>query len=195
LSTRPLSLLNRAAGVTMIELVIGVGILSLVLGLGMPSYRAWVLNTKIRNTAESILNGLQLARSEAVSHNAPVQFTLVGTGWTVGCTNVSATCPAVIHSRATGEGSSAEVTAVAPDGMPIRFNDLGQMIFPVLGAAVFTQINVDINPAVLPASQSRDLRIRIDVGGNAKMCDPNVAVVPNPAPPAPPAVQDPRACS
>jgi type IV fimbrial biogenesis protein FimT len=164
-------------GVTLIELMVGIAIVALVLGLGVPSYAEWIQNSRIRNAAESILNGLRLARSEAVTRNVPVQFKLAdsGPGWTVGCVTVTATCLATIQERAAGEGSSAAVTVAAADGKTFQFNSLGQMAAPVpAGGAVSTAINVDIDPSVLSAAKSRDLRVTVDVGGNVRMCDPNV---------------------
>jgi type IV fimbrial biogenesis protein FimT len=167
----------RVGGFTLIELMIGITVMAIVLALGMPNYSVWIQNTRLRNAAESILNGLQLARSEAVRRNTSVQFTLgAGSSWTVGCVTASADCPAAIQSRSTGEGSSTAITVAAADGTPIVFNNFGRMTAPVLGAGVnSTAINVDVDAAVLSAAQSRDLRITINVGGNIRMCDPTVA--------------------
>lgn len=171
--------MRPATGFTLIELMIGIAIVSIVLALGMPSYKAWIQNTRIRSAAESIMYGLQIARSEAVSRNAAVQFTLnVGSSWTVGCVIVNANCPATIQSRAAGDGSSSAITAVAADGTPVTFNNLGQMTTPTpVAPATFTGIDVDVNPAILSAAESRDLRVTVDVGGRIRMCDPNVALV------------------
>ncbi|GGC71216.1 GspH/FimT family pseudopilin [Undibacterium terreum] len=172
-------------GFTMVELVIGIAIVAIVMAIGMPSYGTWILNSKLRGAAESIQSGLQVARAEAVRRNAAVKFTLgSGSSWTVGCVTVSATCPAVLQSRATGDGSSAAVTVNAVDGTPITFDSFGRMTAPTPSAGTATQINVDIDPAVLPANKTRDLRINIGVSGNIKMCDPDPSVV----------SPDPRAC-
>ncbi len=164
----------------MVELMIGIAIVGITLALGMPGYSNWILNSKLRAAAESIQSGLQVARSEAVRLNAPVKFTLgTGSSWVVGCVTTSTACPATIQSRATGEGSSTAVTVNAVDGTPITFDNFGRMIAPVPGAGSATQINVDIDPAVMAASKTRDLRITIGVSGNIKMCDPNLtATVP-----------------
>ncbi len=166
-----------ASGFTLIELMIGIAIVAIVLALGMPSFGAWIQNGRLRNASESILNGLQLARSEAVKRNTPVQFTLgAGSAWTVGCVTVTANCPTSIQSRSAGDGSSDAITVEATDGTPIVFDSLGRMIAPVPGGgAIFTAMNVDADPAVLSAAQSRDLRITVNISGNIRMCDPNVS--------------------
>jgi type IV fimbrial biogenesis protein FimT len=165
-------------GFTLVELMIGVAVAMIVFGVGLPSFSVWIQNTRIRTVAESMMAGLQLARSEAVLRNAPVNFTPNGvTGWTVGCVPPgTATCPEVIQSRPAGEGSSAAVTVATSEAMPIRFNGLGQMILPVLPAGTaFTTIDVDIEPSVLSAAQSRNLRITVNLAGGIRLCDPNVA--------------------
>lgn len=169
-------------GFTLVEMIIAIAILAITIGLGLPSYKVWIQNTKLRNAAESLVNGLQLARAEAVRRNAPVAFTLgAGSAWTVGCVSAGPSCPALIQSRAQGDGSSAAVTVAAPDGNSVRFDAFGRMTQPA-PAAGFAVFNVDLNPAVLSASLSRDLRVIVDIGGSVRMCDPNVGT------------GDPRAC-
>ena len=63
----------------MIEMMIGVALLGILFGLAAPNFKAWLMNSRIRNAAESIQNGLQRARAEAVAQNTNVEFVLVGT--------------------------------------------------------------------------------------------------------------------
>lgn len=173
-----------ARGFTLIELMIGIVIMALVTALAMPSYRTWIQNTRIRNTAEAILNGLQVARMEAVRRNAPVQLVLgTGSAWTVGCATVTATCPATIQSRSSGEGSSAAITVTPSAGGTFIFDQFGRRTTPAVGAGTAT-LDVDVDPSILSAAQSRQLRVTVDVGGNTRMCDPDTGV----------ATTDPRHC-
>jgi len=59
-------------GFSMIEVVITVAIMGILMAAAMPSIGDWISNTKVRSTAESIQNGLQRARMEAVRLNKPV---------------------------------------------------------------------------------------------------------------------------
>lgn len=166
-------------GASLIELMIAVALTGIVLGYAIPNFSTWIQNNRIRNAAESMLNGLQVARMEAVRHNAPVQFVMgVGSGWTVGCETVTASCPALIQSRTASEGSSAAVTVTASDGGTIVFDAFGRMTSPVPGAGMAVRFDVDTQ--ALAAADSRDLRITVDVGGNTHMCDPNVVVASDP---------------
>jgi type IV fimbrial biogenesis protein FimT len=72
-------------GVSVIELMIGIALLAFLLFLGVPAFQNFLMNTKVKNAAENIQTGLQLARAEAVRRNANVRFSLVS-DLTSGCT-------------------------------------------------------------------------------------------------------------
>ena len=63
-------------GFSLVELLITLAIMGILLALAAPSYQLWISNTRIRTTAESIQNGLQLARAEAVRRNDQIRFQL-----------------------------------------------------------------------------------------------------------------------
>lgn len=153
-------------GFTLIEMMVCLIVLAIVIAIGMPSYSTWVQNTRLRNAAESIQNGLQLARAEAVARNRTVRFAIgEGSSWTVcepegdGCTE--------IQRRATGDGSSAAVTVVA---VP----DIANVDFDAMGRGTAISIDIDLDPAVVLANDSRNLRVVV-AGGSVRMCDPNIA--------------------
>lgn len=161
-------------GVTLIELMIGLAIVAIVLALGVPSFSVWIQNSRLRNAAESILSGMQLARAEAVTRNAPVRFVLgTGSEWTVGCVNATATCPATIQKRAAGDGSSGTISVTAAQGKTITFDVLGRMSAPVLPAGTVAA-TFDVDSSALAEDDSRDLRITVNAAGGIRMCDPHV---------------------
>ena len=164
----------RPHGFSLIELMIGIAIFSITLTFGVSSYRTWVQNTQIRNAAESIQNGIQRARAEAVKRNTNVAFTLgVGSSWDISVV----TGGAVIESRSGGEGSkNVIVNALDKDG-----NDATTITLSNLGAVVAnvplseSLARVDLDSSVLDPADSRDLRVTIGLGGIVRMCDPNLA--------------------
>ena len=166
----------RHSGFSLIELMIVLVIVGIGLLVGLPSYANWVANSRIRNAAESIQNGLQLARAEAVRRNASVSFVLAAdSGWTLGCVNATAECPAAIQSRAASEGS-AGTTAVMSNSLTantVFFNSFGASV-TAAGAAGPARVDIDVDSATLAAADSRNLRVSIFSGGSVRMCDPNL---------------------
>lgn len=190
-------------GVTLVELVIGIAIVAILLFMGVPSFNLWIQNTQNRTAAESILNGLQLARMEAVRRNVAVRFDFTDTdgkmSWNVGCVYVTDDCPATIQSRSASEGtlnarvgvSSAAIPLPTPTGhfstaiaagaglddgdAGVSFNGVGR----VPGANIGTDITrVDVTHATM--TQARRYVVTINPGGQIRMCDPALVFSKNP---------------
>ena len=173
-------------GFSLVEMMIVVVLLAIVSAIAVPSFTQMIQNTRIRTAAESIQNGLQVARAEAVKRNAKVKFQLndADSGWVV-CevANVADDCPdeEQIQSRSTAEGSTADVTAtVVPAGnTSVVFTGMGLID---QGSNPFTQVDVDMSETVMSPADSRELRILLGAGGSIRMCNPNLDE------------DDPRAC-
>jgi len=163
---------RSAAGMTLIELLIGFVIIGVLLALGVPSFSAWLQNVQVRNAAESVFNGLQLARANAVQRNKSVTFTMAGpdSSWAVTIDSPSAFEPAIVQSRSGGEGTpNAVVTTANP---AISFNGLGATN---LAAAATIQItNPTGGTCGAGTTNMRCLNVTVSVGGRIKMCDPLV---------------------
>lgn len=162
----------RQRGVTLIELVVTLSVVAILATLAIPSFRSLILNRQISASAESILNGLQLARAEAVRRNTQVQFVLNADGtWAVGCITVTASCPASIQSSTLGDGASDKVTVTpTPSGASTAaFNSFGAIIS---SASSLTQLDFALPAGALPASEAHPLRLEISTGGGARLCDP-----------------------
>jgi type IV fimbrial biogenesis protein FimT len=191
--------LPRQQGVSLVEILVGLGIVALLSTFAAPTFRTFTQNSHIRNGAEAIQNGLNLARSEAVRRNTQVQFVLgTGASWTVGCVTSDANCPQTIQSRPQGEGSTQAAVATsevvastnAVVAAPVFtdtlvFNGLGkERTLPAANNAVF---NIS-NPSGGSCTTMRCLRVIVTPGGQVRMCDPARVS------PPPPALPDPQAC-
>lgn len=159
-------------GFSLVELMIAIAILAILTGLAMPSFKTWLQNAQIRNAAESVQNGLQRARAEAVGRNTDVEFVLgAGTSWVVKLAG-----GANIESRSSSEGSRDVTITVTPAGATtVTFNNFGGVKAANADASVpFSQVTLD--SPLLAAADSQELRITIGLGGNVRMCDPNAPV-------------------
>ncbi len=190
----------RQVGVSLIELMIGIVIVSLLMVMGAPSFSLWIQNTQVRTAAESIQNGLQIARAEAVRRNANVRFNLTDAGgtvaWSVDCVTVTADCPAGIQTRSGGEGgANARIgVSVAALPSPIPANHFNTAIaagtglpagvtFDGIGRVPVANVGADISRVDITNTARADARrmvVIIGAGGQTRMCDPAIALATNP---------------
>lgn len=168
----------HSAGFTLIELVIAVAVMSILLLIALPNFSIWLQNTQIRTAGEAILNGMQLARAEAVRRNTNVELQMTtGSGWTATVVSTGE----VIQTRLAQEGSASAAVTIMPAGATkITFNGFGSLAGNNDGTASVTEIKIDA-PS-LAAADSRQLCAMVGTGGTVKLCDPQVTA------------PDPRAC-
>jgi type IV fimbrial biogenesis protein FimT len=187
------------AGFTMVELIITMLIAVILLRIGIPAFGEWMGNLQIRASAEGVLNGLGVARSEALKRNARVLFTMAGTdggatAWTV-CqvADGGTTCPegSTIQARDGGEESGrarAGATTDASLALPAAFATPlepgagfpAQVIFDGRGRPLVVQgwtntVRIDVRNAAMASSAERRLSVVISPSGSARMCDPGLA--------------------
>lgn len=177
---------SKQRGVTLIELMIAVAIVGILFALAAPGYSGWIQNQQIRAAAESILNGIQVTRSEAVKNNGRARFVLCNvplSSWQV--LAIPATAPAAapaataecgagtatevrIQERSSQEGSQLAQVVVTPNGATtITFNSFGRVVANADASAPITQFDVST------PTGDRPLRITVGAAGNARMCDPS----------------------
>lgn len=182
-----LSAVRPPAGVTLIELVIGLAVFALLLGLAAPAYQKWTLNTQVRTAADGTLNGLQLARTEALRRNRQVRFQLMdtldggcaprdrGPSWVVSLKPAAGACqvepsetvdPLIVQKHSGNEGSR-NATLTALDAAGAAANTL---TFDALGRVV--NVNDIARIDIAAAGGDRSLSVRIAPGGEIRLCDP-----------------------
>jgi type IV fimbrial biogenesis protein FimT len=154
-----------APGFSLIELLIVLAILGLIVAYAVPSYKNWIQSSQIRTAAESVQNGLQLARAEAVHQNTRVAFTVAGNNW-----SVDVVAPATNIQQ--GNNSAAAPNALlASTQNPITFNGLGQTVPPTNATITVTNAIAACQSAGGPA---RCLTVSVLAGGQTRLCDPNL---------------------
>jgi type IV fimbrial biogenesis protein FimT len=172
---------QRPAGFTLIELMITITLLGLLVGMGVPTFRSWIQNSQVRTAADAVLSGVQLARSEAIRRNKPVEFVLrTGADWSVVLVSPRTT----IQERLGSAGSKNAVFTASPAGADrITFNPIGAPAGSNQdGSFPLTAIDITSSQSV---SGLRPLRIVISISGSVRMCDPDSKLP----------VGDPRRCT
>ena len=186
----------KAAGFSLIELMIALVILVILVIAAAPSFQLFLVNTRIRNVAESFQNGLRLAQIEATKRNVQVDFVMTtagefasdpangaptasasGTAWVV-----RVPVSTFISGKTSAEGSmSVTVTATVPpacaafDGN-ISFDGMGRTLLPC-------NLSLAIDDSSTSDSSKRALTVLVSPGGKIRMCNPLFAA------------GDPQACS
>lgn len=198
---------HSAHGFSLIELLITLGIAAFLLALGASSFTNWIGNMKIRTTAESIQNGLQLARGEAVRRNASggIGFYLTSdlsatcslitpaaatvSSWAVSYDDPAGACatalltdavaadaaaqPRIIQTRPAAEGSNNVLVTATQSSLV--FNSLGRATALTANPAVFSVTSGDA-ACVDAGGTRRCLNVQVTLGGQVRMCDPQLTI-------------------
>jgi type IV fimbrial biogenesis protein FimT len=185
----------RQRGFTIIELVVTIGVMALIMMIAMPNVTSWLGNTQIRNLADSLQNGLQIARAEAVRRNQSVSFWLVGLNnpavmgnecalsgssgsWVVSLNSPVGHCadapsvtaaPLLVTARAAGNHgilvAATQLASPALAGTTVTFDGFGR----VSNTDAIGVIDVT------GAAGARGLRVAVSSAGQVRVCDPLVA--------------------
>ena len=203
----------RQRGFSIVEVMVTITVLALMLFIAMPSIATWLANTRIRNTAESLQSGLQMARSEAVRRNQSISFYLVSLtnpavmddsctlsdtsgSWVISaslptkkCSSApsTTTAPMIVSTRAIGgDGANVAVTALQSD----KSKAGNTVTFNGFGRVTNTNTaigSIDIaGPAEVDEANPRyrKLQLLVTPAGAVRMCDPSANLPDN----------DPRKC-
>jgi type IV fimbrial biogenesis protein FimT len=177
-SARPLLLLSnarlrqgrrlRGAGFSLIEVLVVIGLLLLIILVGLPAFTGVLASMRVRAVAESLLSGVQMARTEAVRRNQPASFRLdaeEGGGWSVLLVADGST----LQAKPASEGGSVNVQGDLDSSL--TFNNLGQRTAPAGGVLTFSFTNPGVGDCQ-PVGNIRCLSVTVEPGGQARLCDP-----------------------
>ena len=180
--------LNAASlrGFSIIELMIALTIMGVLIALGMPSLGSYVQTARLGSMAKGFYTGVQMARTEAIRLNQPVDFVLTNTAvvpniqtlavantsgrnWVVRYTDAAAAVQLVeAKSVLEGGGAGPAMTATSSSSV-ITFDSLGRN-----AANRADSINI-ANPAAGlcdPAGPVRCWRVAVSAGGQVRLCQP-----------------------
>lgn len=196
---------RRAAGFTLLELLIGLTILGITLALGVPSMSAWMRANRAASAMELYAEGFRLARQQALGHNGASRIVLTANAnngqmdWQV---DICFPTPALPCNAGSGSWSSTSAPADndpegaagfksvfrAADALP-RSDVLRPTLQPSGAFAVyFTPIGwvdsavapsltrIQLDPAGAYLGQVRASALVIGLAGAAAKCDPTVGL-------------------
>lgn len=194
-------------GFTLIELLVTLAIMGILLSMGVRLYQDWVIRTKIRVNAESLMNGLAAARNVALQRNQRVIFSLtnnlgancaltnIAGNWVISLDSPESKCdvapsevnaPRIQQLRSGSEAGSGVTidarNAANAAASQITFTGLGRV--QAIGTNPIATINVgykaDAGSCRADGGDIRCLRIQVTPGGEARICDPSVLVAGDP---------------
>ncbi|SIR39824.1 Tfp pilus assembly protein FimT/FimU [Pseudacidovorax sp. RU35E] len=193
---------RRAAGFTLVELMITITLLAILLAVGVPSMADWVRNSRIRTAANNIQDGLRTAQAEALGRSRPMVFLFTNSPPTTAAASVSATSGgkfwAVYQLPVDGSSETAQLISTgnfsgAADGVAVTgpaevcFSSLGRATGAAAssGPGASCQAPTGTPPlqtfAITVTGADRPLRVTVGLSGQVRMCDParNAATSPD----------------
>ena len=161
-----------------IETMVVIVIVAVLMMIGVPSLQSWFTPAQVSAKAESVLNGLQFARAEALRRNTRIFFSMsADTSWSVGCVVTNAACPSAITSKSSGEAGVLDASSFIPDAArTVTFNGIGAVATNADGSASLAQIEFSKSGGGV----TKTLRILVTSGGQSRICDPAVTTVGDP---------------
>ncbi|MGR4868656.1 GspH/FimT family pseudopilin [Variovorax sp. LARHSF232] len=180
-------------GFTLIEMMVTLVLLAILFTLAMPSFSAWIRNSKVRTVADSLQNGLRLAQAEATRRNRQVVFTLTndsptatahtpatnGANWSLNTVAAYTNDPVAFIEAGvlTDVASGVQITGPAA----ICFNAMGRMVdnpAPGFGSVACSSTNQTYQVGFASSTDGvdRPLRVTVKLGGQVRMCDPAKAL-------------------
>ncbi len=184
-------------GVTLVEMIVVMAIVAMLVLMSAPTFTGWIINSRIRTTAEAVQSGLQLAKSEAVARNTRVRFQLTstldnncvvsanGANWVVNLdpnadpAEVEGACdsapsdvnaPFILQTRPAAAGSGN--SQVAATAATVVFNGLGRPVPAPAGNITIAITNPAGGTCTSVGGDVTCLSIVLTPAGQIRMCNP-----------------------
>jgi type IV fimbrial biogenesis protein FimT len=171
-ATGNLACARPAPGFTLVELMVSVAVLGILVVMSVPSLRGVIENGRIRTAGESMRYGLSLARAEAVRLNTPVEFVNEAGGWQV----LRVIDGSRLHGSSGKESArDLELTTTPAGATRVTYDSFGRVfsVNPTDDSEPIAEIGIEsLRPPT--TSDYRPLRLQVQRGGSARLCDPAV---------------------
>jgi type IV fimbrial biogenesis protein FimT len=194
--------MHRQFGLSLVEVMVAIAVLGVLTALAAPSFYGYIENNRVRVAAETLSSGLNLARSEAIRRNRPVQFVLTaasdvgeanvntinpsasGGSWVVRVGNDAGTFDYIDGRQlAESSGRTDGTSSVQVAGVDAGGTAVSQVIFSSMsrtnlgGEARFNFSNPTAGACVAdtPPGPIRCQRVLVSPSGLVRICDPAAA--------------------
>jgi type IV fimbrial biogenesis protein FimT len=148
--------LNRAHGLTLIELAVTMAISAILVGMAAPYFGEFVSNSRLREGGNMLMSEALFAQSEAIKRNGSIRLAVAGD--TISIIDMAPAVPVTLRSRTLATGLTATTVNVnfGSNGMLVPFG---------------TDAAVDLGMSgITCSSEQRCPGLRIDAGGGVRLC-------------------------
>lgn len=181
-------LVARAAGFTMVELLVSVAIVSIVAGLAVPALGEMMAARRVNSAAQTLAATFKIAQNEAIRRNRMVEVAFTNAeptpANTVGAANVVASGARHWIARVANATSAADFvggTSLAGDFSAVALTnaDLRSVGFTPMGRAldlstgVPTALAAPLVVRLTATGTSRAICVSVGTGGAVRVCDPS----------------------
>lgn len=190
---------SRQRGITLIEVVITIALAAILLFTVAPSVSSMITNGRLRSSAESVQQGIQRARNEALKRNQDVSLWFVTTdaagnldngcalsaaskAWVVSIDNPAGACAASVSdtvaprvlekSAGNAAGTNVTLTAFQVDGVTPSSSVMFDGFGRVTSGTAVGRINLS---SAVGGEDLRAMRILLSRGGSLRTCEPGVS--------------------
>jgi type IV fimbrial biogenesis protein FimT len=161
----------KQRGLTLVEMMVVLTIMLLLMLSGVPMLGSYLANVRLRVGSEGMLDGLALARNEAIRRNTTVLYRFTGADWYVVLPGTLGGPDKTLVHRAAAANTAVTLSPAAGE---VAFSGSGRT-FPS-GTALSIQFS---NPAGGTCRASGGevtcLRIVLPASGEPRLCDPAAA--------------------
>lgn len=184
--------MKKNQGFTLLEILIALTIFLGLFALAVPNFRTAVQNNHIRSSADSLLSGVRLAKSEAMKNNSRIRFFLVSSLDNTCSLSSSGRYWIVSKDSPAGACDSAPSSAVAPriiqkgqisdvsSNLVVNGSARSQLTFNGQGFvttnpdSTFSLMDIAVSSGKLTTSEQTTYKVIVSNAGRIKMCRPSL---------------------